>query len=180
MAESSINPNDNKGFLREFTISGASTKVFTHKDGDNGITVSRRHLKNEYYISMHDQKVFFNQRNLDHIKTLKADHANATNQLMFKELKPDNATEPIITNDKGLTLDAHTQIQRPTNHNSIRWFNGDLVNGIARLKISTGDRLRLSTFKGKDGVHTMKNGNRDYTKAKAQFIELLLTLTRCQ
>ena len=186
------NFNDSKGFIREFTISGASTKVFTHIDGSEGILMSvGGTFKNENYISLHDQKVFFNQRDLDHIKSIKTDQITtkdasitnkitskdieSTNQVKFKELKSDNVTEPILLNDNGLTLDDHTLRFRgqPDNNNSIRWFNGDVTNGVARLEVSTTDRLRLSTFKGKDGVHTMKNGNRDYTGTNAQFIELL-------
>ena len=94
-------------------------------------------------------------------------------------MKSDNVSEPIIINDSGMTLDDHTLRFRgpPDNNNSIRWFNGDQTNGTARLEMSTVDRLRLSTFRGKDNTFPFRDVNgeqhRDYTGANAQFIELL-------
>ena len=172
------NPNDSTGFFREFTIAGVSGgRVFTYIDGAEGITFSvGGTARNEYYISMNDQKIFFNGRELDHIKIIKPNEVlstkiRVTNQLEFKELKSDNSTEPILINDNGITLDDHVIRFRGAtyNNNSIQWYNGSVTTGPPRLEFSTIDRLRLSTLKQKNGTIP---STRTYSGDNVQYIKL--------
>lgn len=165
------NPNDSTGYFKEQVISG---NVYAAIDGKDGIFIT---VGGTSYTAMHNNTIYFQQKELDHIKNLKADDLQVfktltTDTLTFKQLKSDNTSEPIILNDSGLTLYDHTLRFRgqADNNNSIRWFNGDTTTGQARLELSSIDRLRLSTAKNKDGS---ASANRDFISAKAQFIELL-------
>ena len=40
------------------------------------------------------------------------------------------------------------------------------------MDLSSGERVRLSLLKGKDGQPTMKNGKRDYLSPNSQYVEL--------
>ena len=152
-------PNEPVGMIGEKTYGG---RTYAHLDGKQGLlfTVGR---SNEY-MNLSAGEISCRNRNVTSVKTL-----------TFNELKSDNSTEPIIINDTGLTLDDHTlRMRGPTdNDTSLRWFNGDLVNGEARVDLSSGERVRLSLLKGKDGQPTMKDGKRDYRSPNSQYVELL-------
>ena len=152
-------PNEAVGMIGEKTY---DSRTYAHLDGKQGLlfTVGR---SNEY-MNLSAGEISCRNRNVNNVKTL-----------TFNELKSDNSTEPIIINDTGLTLDDHTlRMRGPTdNDTSLRWFNGDLVNGQARVDLSSGERVRLSLLKGKDGQPTMKDGKRDYLSPNSQYVELL-------
>lgn len=139
-------------FIRSNTY---GDKTYAHLNGLHGVILSIGTPENN---GEHERMV------------IRSDNIDMKNLIIreIKELKIKSSD----SSSNGITLQDTILRFRSTadNNNSIRWFNGDLTTGRARLEMSTLDRLRLSTFRNKDGTY---DSSRTYTAEKNQFVELL-------
>ena len=142
-------------FIGEATYGGIK---YLQLDADTAILLS---IGRNDHLILRDNKFFLNNKTLEQVASITSN-----------EFRVNNAIEPIIINDSGITLDDHVLRFRgpPDNNNSIRWFNGSVETVPPRLEFSSFDRIRFSTARNKD--NTMPAANRVFVGPMVQFIEL--------
>ena len=152
------------GYIKKATFSGMN---YLQIDGFRGLLLQAKQesgVGHRDYMVLRDGAIYCSNKRLHGIKDPTDDSDVITRKFIRTGLNIDPAL-----NDRTLKLRSHEDSNR-----SLRYFNGDTTNGGSRVELSAGDKLRLSTFKGKDGKPTLKPNttNRDYTGTNSQWIEL--------